>query len=344
MKCCIACFESAYLANIISQDNNKGDCDYCETKDTFICESSKLISFFKGILDLFIVDADGDDIGKLILSTFNNKVFSEKLISKGKVNFLIQDIVKNEMDYYIGLSKNKVKFKISNEKSQKLSVSWDRFSEEIKNENRFHLKNSLDLKNLADLFLIFKKEIAKGALYYRARISSDSYGFPKDKMANPPNSLAKAGRANPEGISYLYLAKKNLTGLYEVRASLFDYVTVARFELQENISVINLSEYDVFALSENETLEELTINLKFIEKLERELSKPRRRYDSELDYLPTQYLSEWIKSIGYDGIEFRSSLHKNGINLTIFNPSKFEALDVAVYDIIDSQFQYEKLS
>ncbi len=48
--------------------------------------------------------------------------------------------------------------------------------------------------------------------------------------------------------------------------------------------------------------------------------------------------------MGYDGIEFRSSLHKNGMNLTIFNPSKFLALDVAVYDIRDSQFQYKKLS
>ncbi|WP_439287803.1 RES family NAD+ phosphorylase [Lonepinella sp. BR2904] len=73
------------------------------------------------------------------------------------------------------------------------------------------------------------------------------------------------------------------------------------------------------------------------------MSKPRRYY-SELDYLPTQYVSEWIKSMGYDGIEFRSSLHKNGMNLTIFNPSKFLALDVAVYDIRDSQFQYKKLS
>lgn len=33
----------------------------------------------------------------------------------------------------------------------------------------------------------------------------------------------------------------------------------------------------------------------FIDKLEQELSKPRRKNDSELDYLPTKYLSELIK-------------------------------------------------
>jgi len=36
----------------------------------------------------------------------------------------------------------------------------------------------------------------------------------------------------------------------------------------------------------------------FIDKLEKKLSKPRRKNDSELDYLLTQYLSELIKLMG----------------------------------------------
>ena len=136
---------------------------------------------------------------------------------------------------------------------------------------------------------------------------------------------------NTEGISYLYLAGDLETTLYEVRASLFDYVSVGTFKLDDNIKVVNLSEktYDIFRQAELETLDELI----FIRKLEEELSKPRRRSDSELDYLPTQYLSELIKSMGYDGIEFKSSLNKKGLNLVIFNPEKFRCIEVKLYDI-----------
>ena len=58
--------------------------------------------------------------------------------------------------------------------------------------------------------------------YFRARIS-DKKGFPKKYMGNPPSLLTKSGRANPEGISYLYLANNIETTLFEVRAGLKDF-------------------------------------------------------------------------------------------------------------------------
>ena len=36
-------------------------------------------------------------------------------------------------------------------------------------------------------------------------------------------------------------------------------------------------------------------------------------------YLPTQYIAEHIKNMGFDGLRFRSSLHKKGINIVLFN-------------------------
>ena len=37
--------------------------------------------------------------------------------------------------------------------------------------------------------------------------------------------------------------------------------------------------------------------------------------------------------MGYDGIEFRSSLNPEGYNLAIFNPDKFICTNVKVYDV-----------
>jgi hypothetical protein len=154
-------------------------------------------------------------------------------------------------------------------------------------------------------------------------------------MRNPSADKAKAGRANPVGISYLYLADQLKTTLYETRASLYDFVSIGEFRLNEDIKVINLrgDTYDPIYLAEQGELEDFLIHLPFISKLEFGLSKPRRRSDNELDYLPTQYLSEFIKSMGFDGVEFQSSLYAEGYNLAIFKPEKFECIKVNVCEI-----------
>lgn len=337
--------------------NNKtiGNCDYCKSQNVSIYEASELNRNFAGILDLFVVDTEnGKPLETQIISDyFSQKVFTRTLIDADNVKQLISEIIKDDIADYRHLLDDPVKLRFQNEQdeeeaNQPLFLSWDKFSEEIMNVNRFHLKNPLDLEKLRKLFRHFQKELYKGKKYYRARISDNPKGYAIGEMGNPPNKLAKSGRANPNGISYLYLANDILTTLYEVRASLFDYVTVGTFRLEDNIRVINLSHstYDIFELAELEelqSLEEVMIHGSFIDKLEQELSKPRRRSDSELDYLPTQYLSELIKSMGFDGIEFKSSLYQNGVNLAIFNPHKFKMLDVSVYDIEKIELNYTEL-
>jgi hypothetical protein len=48
--------------------------------------------------------------------------------------------------------------------------------------------------------------------------------------------------------------------------------------------------------------------------------------------------------MGFDGIEFKSSLYSEGVNVAIFNPDKFKCLEVEVYDITDIKLESEKLS
>lgn len=332
-----------------------GNCDYCKSQNISIYEASELNRNFAGILELFVVDVEnGKPLEIQIISEyFRNKVFTQTLIETNNIKQLISEIIKDDIADYQNLLDSPVKLRFQNtqdeeDANQRLFLSWDNFSKEIKTVNRFHLKNPLDLAKLKSLFKHFSKEIYKGKKYYRARISDNPIGYAISQMGHPPNKLAKSGRANPNGISYLYLANDVLTTLYEVRASLFDYVTVGTFRLEENIRVINLSHstYDIFELAELEelqSLEEVMIHGSFIDKLEQELSKPRRRSDSELDYLPTQYLSELIKSMGFDGIEFKSSLYQNGVNLAIFNTHKFKSLDVSVYDIENIKLDFTEL-
>ena len=74
-----------------------------------------------------------------------------------------------------------------------------------------------------------------------------------------------------------------------------------------------------------------------------DIARPLRRHDSSLDYLPTQYISDFIKSRGFAGIEYKSTMNKSGYNLAVFNERLFECITVDVYDIRELKYEYIKL-
>lgn len=88
---------------------------------------------------------------------------------------------------------------------------------------------------------------------------------------------------------------------------------------------------------------EYAINKEHLNKINNEMGRIMRRSDSALDYIPTQYITDFVKSIThnevaeYAGIEYKSVMHENGYNLAIFNPELFECIDTKIYkiDMID---------
>ena len=349
MNCCIACIESHYLKQIILTNNSIGDCDFCDSKNVNVYSAEELNIFFKGLLDLYEVDEEnGKAIENQILQDFPEKVFTQVLIDKNKVKDLLINIMSEDSSDYEDVLTKPVILKFYKTDYEErivkpLVFSWEKFSQEIKSVNRFHFQNNLDLEKLKEIFAHYSKGIIKGKNFYRARISPSSEGFPISQMGNPPNDKASDGRANPKGISYLYLSNDIKTALFEVRANLYDYINVGKFKLKENLQVINLSSkvIDIFTFLDNDLLEEQIIHQPFISRLEQELAKPHRKSDSDLDYLPTQYISELIKSMGFDGIEFKSAQNPQGYNLAIFYPKKFEPIKMEVVEVtkLDIEFQ-----
>lgn len=70
-----------------------------------------------------------------------------------------------------------------------------------------------------------------------------------------------------------------------------------------------------------------------------------RKGDSPLDYIPTQYICDFIMSITdalgnplYDGIEYKSAMHKAGANLTIFYPDKFRCTYSKTYEVTELKY------
>lgn len=80
------------------------------------------------------------------------------------------------------------------------------------------------------------------------------------------------------------------------------------------------------------------------ERISRDLSKPMRRYDSELEYIPTQFICEFIKIFtGADGIRFNSSLHPEGNNIVMFNQEIMECKSVKLKKISSINLNAVKL-
>jgi len=63
-----------------------------------------------------------------------------------------------------------------------------------------------------------------------------------------------------------------------------------------------------------------------LDKIAADLSKPMRRIDdTTLEYLPTQYITEYIRiETNADGISFTSSLYDDGINYVVFDNRNFD--------------------
>ena len=59
-------------------------------------------------------------------------------------------------------------------------------------------------------------------------------------MGCPPNKLTSSGRANPQGIPYLYLSKTPETTLYETRASYLDELSIGKFKIKDKDGLVLL--------------------------------------------------------------------------------------------------------
>jgi hypothetical protein len=76
----------------------------------------------------------------------------------------------------------------------------------------------------------------------------------------------------------------------------------------------------------------LRADIAFLERLGEELTRPVLPRGAAIDYVPSQYLCEFIKKSGYDGVVYRSSVSA-GINLALFDPSRAVPGVVATYSV-----------
>ncbi len=333
MKVCTCCFSDIELKSFISSNSKeKGKCDYCTNginSDTIAIE--ELLDFFQSFLSLFKKQEDGIPLIDIIQNDWN--LFEDKDTA---INILSTVLLAIDTSLNSDVSQN-----VNYSDSITDSVNyWDKLKYDLKWTRRF----TTDFRELEDfswdsifsekrsgiVINIDEKELYRSRIHLNGQASS----YPIKEMGAPPKEKVASGRANPKGIPFLYLSEKKETTLYEVRASYLDEISIGIFKVIESIKLIDFtsaSQVSIFDASQQfSNLEEFVIGVLLKKKISADLSRPQRRYDSELEYIPTQFICEFIKYLtGADGIKFSSSLDSDrGNNIVLFSADKVECIDV----------------
>jgi hypothetical protein len=336
MRCCSNCFNNQELEKIITEISTiKGKCEYCGSDGVALVEAGEIVEPFQPVISLYGIHPDGT---KMLHESLQDDWGIFRLTSEISQRLLI-DIFSQEKSIDPQLFTSPVVNKTRcHERTENLLSQWNALKDEIRYRNRFFLHNVIDLDTLERYLCEKSKAYKSGELFYRGRISNQK-GFKPEDLGKPPCLNASAGRANPYGIPYLYLSADKETTLYEIRATYLDYVTIGKFLLNDDIKVVKLRAVEILSPFEENLFDRLLYQ-PLLKNLESELSKPLRRFDSELDYLPTQYLCEFVKSIGFDGIEYGSAMKKGGVNLAIFDDQKLTCIDSEVVEIKNIEISF----
>lgn len=335
MRACQACFAaSTWTANASPPESSPANCDFDHGYSPQTWPTTAWVDSISGLLAVYeeSTDVDGEEIELCVQRDWG--VFN--LTPENVRNFLESAVP----GHRLLAPGTRARLKTSGDEISSTDhlSSWAAFSEEIRKRNRYFPKTVPDLSLLAQVLGESVSRIDVDIDLYRGRIFEGD-PLSKSEMGAPPADKAAAGRANPIGIPYLYLAYSRETCLYEARATTLSKLAVGRFRPTRQLTLLNLADIeppDFFSLFEVESVEAQVSRAayhRYLTALGEELRKPIRSSDRLTDYIPTQYLCEMAKSIGLDGVLYSSSLDPSGRNLVLFDVESCEC--VAEPEIIE---------
>ncbi len=247
-------------------------------------------------------------------------------------------------------------------------LDWLSFQDHVKGEGRYVLpeKQNRFLETIGKLSLQYRKILGKDEEYWRARIGPDEKRrdvkngkfqplkpYAGKDIQVPPPEKRKTGRMNPVGIGYLYLASDRETAIAEVIPWKGALVSVVSFELLQDVEVIDLTvEIHVQSTVLLAIVKSIGHRVPDIDEISKstwmeiisECGKPASPEYSELDYIPTQILTEKFKSCGVEGIIYKSAMtHTDGYNLVLFEEKLAQqGLDAKIARVKSVRYETEE--
>ena len=164
-------------------------------------------------------------------------------------------------------------------------------------------------------------------------------GYNSKDSSIPPAEKINDGRANPRYICYLYLSEDEETPVYEVRPMNSAIVSVAKFKLKKNLKLYDFTKSYQIEHDNCSNTENSDVDVSLFQVIGDKFSVPQKGGWEE--YLPTQFIVEKIKNMGFDGIRFKSSLKNEGVNIVLFNPENCEAVSSKLVRVQNNELKIE---
>jgi RES domain-containing protein len=347
---CEACVQDEFLKGRVRAAVEANECDYCgRTAKEPIAAPVRVVQEIVGDAVLHFFAEPGEsgcpyDGGFIIESTDTEDVLltldlncNDELFGDIKDAFTNDDWIPAANGHWLSLHPNEA-----------LRYSWDRFCRWVQHETRFFFSQisestddygsqEIDGRNVlpvigelvSDLGLI--STVPKDSVFYRVRKRREGCDWSPsaETMAAPPSDRSTAGRMNPAGISYLYLAIEELTAIKEIIGKSASDVAVAEFKSVRELKVLDLTclpkKPSLFDGERRDQREGLIFLGHFVEAITKPVEKDGREHVS---YVPSQVVSEFFAlvfesggGIALDGIQYPSAVHQGGRNLVLF-PTK----------------------
>ncbi|MHB1479401.1 MAG: RES family NAD+ phosphorylase [Acidithiobacillus ferrooxidans] len=334
--CCPECFDDRGLRKDIipSLSTTQGVCDFCGSAGVDLVKPGQLSDIFEMLVSVYEPDLTGKPLVEWMKDDWHIFPHMDAAHAKELLGEILDD----------GEVVRKTFSPSATYKSEGLA-RWETLRDELMYKNRYFLDEELDVDRLHELLghLIADNVPER---WYRARVLTGGEPYRIDEMGAPPKHLATHGRANPIGIPYLYLASFPETAIAEVRPHTGETASVAEFSVLRPLTVVDLRDprklISPFVLADASAIGQMRADISFLERLGNELTRPVLPRSAGIDYIPSQYLCEFIKKRGYDGVVYRSSV-STGMNLALFNPAMVKGTVVTTYIISRVSVEIDRL-
>lgn len=316
MPCCPECFGDPGLRRIIpGLSAGNGNCPYCLSNDVPLVEPERLGDAFSVLVGIYEPNFGGEPLVSLLKADWH--LFDHPRMDEFRCKDLLAAILGN------GEIVRQSFVPFARFETDRL-VRWEQLRDELMRVNRYFPDSQIDTVRLGQLLKLLTAT-EPPTQWFRARIQDGDDPFPIDKMGAPPAGVASHGRANPPGIPYLYLGSTAETAVSEIRPHTGETASVAEFGIPDGLRLVDLRDpkgfISPFDFGDEDEIGVMRSDLAFLDRLGEELTRPVLPQRAAVDYVPSQYLCEFIKKEGFDGVLYRSSVSE-GMNLALFDPAR----------------------
>lgn len=371
---CAKHFSNQYLAKYINKNGYAGICSYCGHHTTVLNMTdfmdyvgNRLVDYLGPMdnEDLYLansfMDKDEEEIPGFVkrgpyIVPFDTEYYEDVYDLVNDYGLVTTDDSLNEdiascfnVDYWIRrdptalLMKDELLFSWQNFASlvkNKLRYTFFRHDEYYQDANNSPYKETDILAEVATMVKLLEENIPAGEKLYRGRPEDDKAPFSKfSELTSTPVCAAKSNRMSPHGISMFYGSFESNTPVKEIFNYLKDkstHIYLGEFMTKRDLKVINLCNIPSpnFWMEDKDDWQRYA----FLHSFHEEISKPIGSNDEELEYIPSQVFSEYLRFIQkskdgspYDGIVYRSSLtEKKNVVLFYDNKSSEKILELLV--------------